>query len=49
MDGHRAGVEAVGVRRMFGEVVAVDEIDLTAPRGYVNSGSAWPARSSTTR
>jgi ABC-2 type transport system ATP-binding protein len=37
MDGHRAGIEAVGVRRTFGDVVAVDTIDLTAPRGYVTA------------
>jgi ABC-2 type transport system ATP-binding protein len=37
MDGHRAGVEAVGVRRVFGEVVAVDHVDLTVPRGSVTA------------
>jgi ABC-2 type transport system ATP-binding protein len=37
MDGHRAGIEAVGVRRTFGEVVAVDTIDLTAPRSCVTA------------
>jgi ABC-2 type transport system ATP-binding protein len=37
MDGHRAGIEAVGVRRIFVDVVAVDHIDLTAPRGLVTA------------
>lgn len=37
MDADRAGIEAVGVRRTFGEVVAVDTIDLTAPRGCVTA------------
>jgi ABC-2 type transport system ATP-binding protein len=33
----RAGIEAVGVRRTFGEVVAVDTIDVTAPRSCVTA------------
>ncbi|HEX2360539.1 MAG TPA: ABC transporter ATP-binding protein [Jiangellaceae bacterium] len=37
MDQHGGGVEAVGVRRTFGEVVAVDHVDLTAPRGSVTA------------
>jgi ABC-2 type transport system ATP-binding protein len=37
MDGHRAGIEAIGVRRTFGQVVAVDHVDLTAPRGVVTA------------
>ncbi len=37
MDGHSGGIEAVGVRRTFGEVVAVDHVDLTVPRGSVTA------------
>ena len=37
MDGHSGGIEAVGVRRTFGDVVAVDQVDLTAPRGSVTA------------
>src|SRR5215207_876890 len=31
------GVEAAGVRRTFGDVVAVDQVDLTAPPGSVTA------------
>ncbi len=37
MDGHSGGIEAVAVRRTFGEVVAVDHVDLTAPRSSVTA------------
>jgi ABC-2 type transport system ATP-binding protein len=37
MEGHSGGIEAVGVRRTFGEVVAVDHVDLTVPRGSVTA------------
>jgi ABC-2 type transport system ATP-binding protein len=37
MEGHSGGIEAVGVRRTFGEVVAVDHVDLRVPRGSVTA------------
>ena len=33
----RAGVEAAGIRRSFGEVIAVDHVDLAAPPGAVTA------------
>jgi ABC-2 type transport system ATP-binding protein len=33
----RAGVDAAGIRRSFGEVIAVDHIDLAAPPGAVTA------------
>ena len=33
----RAGVEGAGIRRSFGEVIAVDHVDLAAPPGSVTA------------
>ena len=37
MEQQRAGVEAAAVRRTFGDIVAVDHVDLTAPPGSVTA------------